>query len=146
MRRAVAVVVIAVLAVLLVMSMFREDQVDPFDVTATLVVEGREYKVYVAEGPEEWRLGYMGQREYDPRGVGAVGMAFPFGRAGRWCMWMKDTVVPLRAVWILNGTVTEVADLMPLDERPVCGFGDTVVELSPAIEVRPGDRAALKWG
>ncbi len=146
MRRVVAAVAITVLAVLLATSIFGEGPVDPFDVTAILVVEGREYKVYVAEGPEEWRLGYMGQEGYDPRGVGAVGMAFPFGRAGRWCMWMKDTMVPLRAVWILNGTVTEVADLRPLDERPVCGFGDTVVELSPDIEIRPGDRVALKWG
>ena len=139
-------VAVAVLVALLALWGLWRGPPDPFDSTATLLIEGRAYTVYVAEGPEEWGLGYMGQQDYDPRGIGAVGMAFPFGRAGRWCLWMRDTVLPLRAAWILNGTVTAVAYLRPLDERPVCGWGDTVVELSPTVDVRPGNKALLKWG
>jgi len=98
-------------------------------------LDGMTHPVYVADNEVRWTLGYMNVSSYDPRGVGSVGMVFFFPRNGTYCFWMKNTKIPLTIVWISGEAVTGWAQGQPLNERPVCGYGDKVLELKPDVAV-----------
>jgi hypothetical protein len=107
--------------------------ISPFSSIAGASLDGVTYSVYVADNEIRWTLGYMNVSSYDPRGVGAVGMIFLFPRNDTYCFWMKNTRLPLVIVWISGEAVTGWAGGVPLDERPMCGYGDKVLELRPDI-------------
>lgn len=49
------------------------------------------------------------------------GMLFVFEQAGVQCFWMKDTLIPLTAAFVADdGTIVNLADMQPLDERSHC--------------------------
>jgi len=49
------------------------------------------------------------------------GMLFVFERHGIQCFWMKDTLIPLTAAFVADdGTIVNLADMQPLDERSHC--------------------------
>ena len=60
-------------------------------------------------------------------------MLFKFPRASTLCFWMKNTKIPLRIVWINGEAATSWHLANPLDETPVCGYGDKVLELRPDL-------------
>jgi len=107
--------------------------ISPFSSVYTISLDGITYSVYVADNWVRWTLGYMNVSSYDPRGVGSVGMIFLFASNGTYCFWMKNTNIPLTIVWISGETVTGWVQGRPLDERPVCGYGDKVLELRPDV-------------
>lgn len=50
-----------------------------------------------------------------------AGMLFVFPDNQIRCFWMKNTLIPLSIAYIDNqGKILEIADMFPLDERPVC--------------------------
>ena len=106
---------------------------DPFAETTTVLLDGSPYVVYVADTPAKQTRGYMNATSYDPRGVGAVGMLFLFGRNSTWCFWMHDTYLPLRIVWVSGTEVTQEVLAQPLNDTPICGYGDKALELEPTI-------------
>jgi len=105
----------------------------PFAETTTVTLDGTPRVVYVADTPAKQAAGYMNATSYDPRGVGAVGMLFIFSRNSTWCFWMHDTYLPLRIVWISGSRATQKALAQPLNDTPICGYGDKVLELEPTI-------------
>jgi len=107
--------------------------ISPFALVATAQLDGGTYQLYVADHAARWTIGYMNVTSYDPRRVGAVGMAFLFPRNATWCFWMKNTYLPLKIVWVSGTEATGWVYAEPLDVTPRCGFGDKVVELRPDI-------------
>jgi hypothetical protein len=104
--------------------------------------------VEVADSPEERRVGLMGRTDV-PEGTG---MAFVYPEPLRGGFWMRDTLVPLSIVWVLDDTVVGVAEMEPCADREQCLVyypedADAVFDL--AVEaaagtfteagVRPGD-------
>jgi len=64
-----------------------------------------------------------------------TGMLFVFPRAGRYCFWMKNTVLPLSVAFLDDsGRMLNVADMEPLTERKYCPDGLA----SYALEVNRG--------
>ncbi|MEZ0320159.1 MAG: DUF192 domain-containing protein [Pyrobaculum sp.] len=107
--------------------------ISPFSNTTTLLIDGAQHTAYLADNVVKWTIGYMNVSSYDPRGVGAVGMLFKFPRSSTFCFWMKNTKIPLKIVWINGEAVTSWHLARPLDETPVCGYGDKVLELRPDL-------------
>ncbi|MDO5101658.1 MAG: DUF192 domain-containing protein [Lautropia sp.] len=49
------------------------------------------------------------------------GMLFVFDSPGQYCFWMKNTLIPLSIAFINErGTITDLADMAPQDERSHC--------------------------
>ena len=49
------------------------------------------------------------------------GMLFVFEQPGVQCFWMKNTPLPLTAAFVADdGTIVNLADMQPLDERSHC--------------------------
>jgi uncharacterized membrane protein (UPF0127 family) len=49
------------------------------------------------------------------------GMLFVFEQPAVQCFWMKNTLIPLTAAFVLDdGTIANLADMQPLDERSHC--------------------------
>ncbi|AEA11928.1 hypothetical protein TUZN_0432 [Thermoproteus uzoniensis 768-20] len=115
---------------------------DPFSRTVVVLLDGTPYTVYLADTPAKWTRGYMNSTSYDPRGVGAVGMLFLFGKNSTWCFWMHDTYIPLRIVWVEGVKVTGQIVAQPLNDTPICGYGDKALELNP--EIPPPETVVVK--
>jgi hypothetical protein len=71
----------------------------------------------VALTPAQRASGLMFRRE-----MGASeGMFFAFPYPGPQCFWMRNTVLPLTIAFVDDdGTIVELADMQPLDERNHC--------------------------
>lgn len=49
------------------------------------------------------------------------GMLFVFGQPDKYCMWMKNTLVPLSVAFIdARGQIVNIADMQPQTEEPHC--------------------------
>lgn len=135
---AVAIWAACGLAVAVVLALLLRAQApaeSPFASHVTVALDGVPYVVYLADTPAKRRAGYMNATSYDPAGVGAVGMLFLFGSNGTWCFWMKNTALPLKIVWISGSRTTAWALGRPMDESPICNYGDKVLELRPDLPV-----------
>lgn len=73
-------------------------------------------QVEVADSPEERREGLMGRTDV-PAGTG---MAFVYDEPGRGGFWMANTLVPLSIVWVHEGTVVGVAEMVPCPPDESC--------------------------
>ncbi|MEM1787832.1 MAG: DUF192 domain-containing protein [Pyrobaculum sp.] len=107
--------------------------ISPFTSTIVVYIDEVDYTLYVADTPIKQAVGYMNTTSYDPRGIGAIGMAFIFTTNSTYCFWMKDTDITLRIIWVRGVEVTKSVVATPRDTTPICGVGDKVVELNPKI-------------
>lgn len=71
----------------------------------------------VAATPEQRQKGLMHRRD-----LGAYeGMLFVFDEPAPQCFWMKNTPTPLTAAFVADdGTIVNLADMQPFDERSHC--------------------------
>lgn len=85
----------------------------------------------VARAPHEQMIGMMFRRT-----MGAnEGMLFANEHHETRCFWMKNTLLPLSIAFIADdGTVVNIADMQPLDERSHC----SVKPVRYALEVNQG--------
>ncbi len=71
----------------------------------------------VASTPQQREIGLMYRKEMPQH----EGMIFVFERPGVQCFWMKNTLLPLTAAFVEDdGTITNLADMKPLDETSHC--------------------------
>ena len=71
----------------------------------------------VAASPQERQTGLMHRKEMPAH----EGMLFVFEQPGVQCFWMKNTLIPLTAAFVADdGTIVNLADMKPLDERSHC--------------------------
>ncbi len=53
------------------------------------------------------------------------GMLFVFEGAGRQCMWMRNTLIPLSVAFLdADGTIANIADMQPKSEQTHCAVRD----------------------
>ena len=65
----------------------------------------------VAATPEARQTGLMFRKDMAPH----EGMIFIFEQPAKQCFWMKNTLIPLSAAFILDdGTITNIEDMKPL--------------------------------
>lgn len=65
----------------------------------------------------ERQIGLMHRSTMPPH----EGMLFVFEQPGVQCFWMKNTLIPLTAAFVADdGTIVNLADMQPLDERSHC--------------------------
>ncbi|MBL8360697.1 MAG: DUF192 domain-containing protein [Rubrivivax sp.] len=74
-------------------------------------------KAELALTPEQQATGMMFRKEMN----GNEGMLFVNDDKSQRCFWMKNTLVPLSIAFIADdGTIVNIADMKPLDERSHC--------------------------
>ncbi len=67
------------------------------------------------------------------------GMLFVFEGAGRHCMWMRNTLIPLSVAFLdADGTIANIADMQPRSEQTHCAAR----EVQHALEMEKGWFAA----
>jgi uncharacterized membrane protein (UPF0127 family) len=71
----------------------------------------------VAATPQQRATGLMFRRQMPQ----AEGMLFVFEQAGEQCFWMKNTLLPLTAAFVLDdGTIVNLADMTPQSTESHC--------------------------
>ncbi len=71
----------------------------------------------VAATPESRSTGLMFRKSLAPN----HGMLFVFEQASIQCFWMRNTFIPLSIAFLLDdGTVTNIADMMPQNDQSHC--------------------------
>ncbi len=98
-------------------------------------------KAELAVTPEQQMMGMMFRKEMN----GNEGMLFVNDAKSARCFWMKNTLVPLTIAFIGDdGTIVNLADMQPLDERSHCAKAPVRF----ALEMPQGwfDKRGLKAG
>ena len=98
-------------------------------------------KAELAVTAEQQMTGMMFRKEMN----GNEGMLFVSDEKGARCFWMKNTLVPLTIAFIADdGTIVNLADMQPLDERSHCAKAP----VRYALEMRQGwfDKRGIKAG
>lgn len=98
-------------------------------------------KAELAVTPEQQMTGMMFRKEMN----GNEGMLFVADEKSARCFWMKNTLVPLTIAFIGDdGTIVNLADMQPLDERSHCAKAPVRF----ALEMRQGwfDKRGIKAG
>lgn len=91
----------------------------PGAIAATRILEIGPHRVTaeVADSPRQRALGLMHRDALAPD----HGMLFVFDRAGRHCMFMRNTRIPLSAAFLDDrGTIVAIARMQPFSERLHC--------------------------
>lgn len=74
----------------------------------------------VAADEPSRELGLMNRRSMQQQ----AGMLFVFGNSQRYCMWMKNTLIPLSVAFIdEQGKIINIADMQPQTENSHCAEG-----------------------
>jgi uncharacterized membrane protein (UPF0127 family) len=107
-----------------------------------LTVDGHRITVELARRPEERSRGLMFRTSLPPD----HGMLFAFSADEVQTFWMRNTVIPLSIAYAdASGRIVRIADLEPLDERPVTSIAPARYALEmnrgwfAAHDVAPGD-------
>lgn len=98
-------------------------------------------KAELAVTHEQQATGMMFRTEMN----GNEGMLFVNDEKSQRCFWMKNTLVPLTIAFIADdGTIVNLADMQPLDERSHCAKAP----VRYALEMRQGwfDKRGVKAG
>jgi uncharacterized protein len=108
-----------------------------------LTVGGHRITVEPARRPDERSRGLMFRESLPPD----HGMLFLFSVDEVQTFWMRNTVIPLSIAYAdASGRIVRIADLEPLDERPVSSIAPTRYALEmnrgwfAAHDVVPGDQ------
>ncbi len=100
---------------------------------------------YVASSAQQQAYGLM----YLPsmgscNGAGSCyGMLFVFPNSSSQCFWMKNTMMPLRQLWILGNVIVASERGTPYSTKVYCHTGNMVLETYPNSSLAIGDRIYL---
>jgi uncharacterized protein len=91
-------------------------------------LNNKEIKVEIMNTPNSISTGMMGREQLDG------GMLFLFDGVGERSFWMKDCLIPLDIIFMVDGEVNEVYENCPPCESEPCkhywGLADKVLELN----------------
>jgi len=100
--------------------------------TIDIAIGNRDYRLELAQTPEQRRLGLMYRQQLEPD----RGMLLVYGESGDHRIWMKNMSIPLRVYWIdSNFEVIIMRRLEPCAEHPCPSYSSPrparyVLELS----------------
>jgi len=75
-------------------------------------IENKNYKVVIANKPDQWQQGLMNIR----KPVDFDGMLFVFPYKSKQSFWNKNTLVDLRLLWLSDGQVVGEVDLPSIEK------------------------------
>lgn len=108
-------------------------------ITAQVEIGGQQIQLEVAQTPEQQALGLMYRTELaDDRGML---FAFEFPRPAQF--WMRNTLIPLDMVFLLNGEVKAIAANARPCTTPTCPLYESGVPVNQIIELRGGRATEL---
>ena len=107
-------------------------------VTAQVQIKGQRIELEVAETPEQLERGLMHRTEL----ASDRGMLFLFETARPLNFWMKDTLIPLDIVFLLDGEVRQIASAVPCRTNS-CPVYDSKLAVNEVIELPAGKVQAL---
>ncbi|MBD2460111.1 DUF192 domain-containing protein [Oscillatoria sp. FACHB-1407] len=108
-------------------------------ITAEAEIRGQRIQLEVARTPEQQAMGLMYRRELaDDRG-----MLFPFAFPRPAQFWMRNTLIPLDMLFLLNGEVKAIAANAAPCTTPTCPLYESGVPVNQVIELRGGRAAEL---
>lgn len=99
--------------------------------------------VQVAATPEQRQTGLMFRKDMPTH----EGMIFVFDQPGMQCFWMKNTLIPLSAAFVLDdGTIVNIEDMKPLVLDSHCSTQPVrfVLEMNKGWFAKKGIRAGSK--
>ena len=102
-------------------------------------------KAELAVTPEQQMMGMMFRQEMN----GNEGMLFVADQKSARCFWMKNTLVPLTIAFVADdGTIVNLADMQPLDERSHCSKAPVrfALEMPQGWFDKRGIKAGFKLG
>jgi uncharacterized membrane protein (UPF0127 family) len=90
-------------------------------------ISGKRMTVWVADTHES-RLAGLQNIIWMPQ---KTGMLFVFDRADRYCFWNKNTLIPLRLIFMREGNVTEEFKLQPIwkGKQSICPLYELIARL-----------------
>ena len=97
----------------------------------------------VASTPEQRSMGLMYRRDMPAQ----EGMLFVFEQATQQCFWMKNTLIPLTAAFVLDdGTIANLVDMKPQTTEPHCSVKPVrvVLEMNQGWFAKRGIKAGSK--
>lgn len=100
-------------------------------------------KAELAVTPEQQATGMMFRKEMN----GNEGMLFVNDEKGLRCFWMRNTLIPLTIAFIDDdGSIVNLADMQPLDERSHCSVRPVrfALEMPQGWFARRGIQAGFK--
>ena len=105
--------------------------------------------VYVARTESQLEQGYMNSTslgDCDSHASKCLGMLFVFPSEQNECFWMKNTIIPLKQVWINSSFEAEYIynATTPESTAVICHSGTYILETSPSQPVYLGERIALQ--
>lgn len=108
-------------------------------VTAIATMGGQVIQLEVTRTPEEQALGLMFRTELaDDRG-----MLFSFEPPRPVQFWMRNTLIPLDMVFLLNGEIKAIATDVPPCTTPTCPLYGPNTNVNQVIELRGGRATEL---
>lgn len=110
-------------------------------------VNSQSFEAEYLKTPQEIENGMMGRNTLDGC------MVFKLGK-GHHSFWMKNCVIPLDIVFILNGRISHIHSNCPPAEKHIMnppkysGIGDHVIEFpaGTATNWKPGDKVSMYLG
>lgn len=109
---------------------------------AQVNIDGREYVVAIADTDEKRSKGLMNQENLRQD----EGMLFLYDTPSKRSFWMKDTPLPLTAVWIKGDRVIGSTAMEPcLDRGDDCESYPSPGEVDSVLEVRTDSAPADGW-
>lgn len=105
--------------------------------SAFFAASGQTVRLEVAQTPLQQEIGLMFRRSL----AADRGMLFPFDPPRPVQFWMRNTLIPLDMVFLLNGRIRAIEAYVPPCTTPVCPTYGTAADVNQVIEL-PGGRAA----
>ena len=107
--------------------------------SAQIKVADQVIQLEVAGTPEQQAIGLMNRTDL----AADRGMIFDFGSPRRVGFWMKNTLIPLDMIFLLNGKVQAVSSNVPPCEADPCPTYGPNALVDQVIELRAGRAAEL---
>jgi len=109
------------------------------------ILNNQEIPLEIMDTPQSRSVGMMGRDSLDG------GMLFPFDSVGERSFWMKDCVIPLDIIFIIDNKINNISkNCQPcdgLDCENHSGLGDSVLELPGGYcdnnDIRGGDEISF---
>ncbi len=132
-RIGIAGATLTLLTVVVISPKQQQTQPQFLPVTAQIQVKGQRIELEVAETPEQLERGLMHRTKL----ASDRGMLFLFGTAQPLNFWMKDTLIPLDIVFLLDGRIRQIASAVPCHANP-CPVYSSKLAASEVIELPAG--------
>lgn len=102
-----------------------------------LSINNTPFTLFVADTPEQHAQGLMHVKQM-PYGQGVL---FAFENNEKHCMWMKNTLIPLKVIFLdADGEYLNAVNMIPHDLTPHCSIGNSKY----AIELNHDDPALTR--